>query len=389
MKTCTTALFFIFLLTAFVSADQDNILELVDKSPEGREILDSIYLELNTQGANLDRGKLFQVLKTTKNNASKSEFRQKERLARHKKSCKADKKVLRGHIHANRKSQYTVNRHLQSNTHATNKNQQYINRNKEEFHSYDELSNLITANRAKWNEWHATTNKNLNTVIAALRRSRKILRDAQRIAAGAAFIELQGDSMTALSEIRVEITNTNDELNGLRPIVNSLLQTMSEVPQIGKSQIRRKVIKILRNLIKILQKERDRQENRNEGAQAIYEALLKNMAENKTRCQKLEGRLVSERNVLTKRQVALADALKRARSITKLSKQAFQIRASQCRGSKRRNARLFVKLQKVKNIVAQIEEILQERFGNLKSYFVERRHSEDEFTQLIEKEEKK
>jgi len=146
--------------------------------------------------------------------------------------------------------------------------------------------------------------------------------------------------------------------------------------------------KSLKNLIKVLHRSRDRQERRNEGAQAIYEALLKNFAENKTRCNKLEQRLVSERNVLTKRQVALNDALKRARKITGLSKQAFAIRQKQCRSSKRRNARLFVKLQKMKNIVAQIEEILQERFGNLKSYFIERKAVQKvEVTKLIEKSE--
>jgi len=66
------------LFSGFAYADQDNVLELVDKSPEGREILDAIFLELNTQGANLDRGKLFQVLKTCKQNAAKSQLRQKK-----------------------------------------------------------------------------------------------------------------------------------------------------------------------------------------------------------------------------------------------------------------------------------------------------------------------
>jgi len=272
--------------------------------------------------------------------------------------------------------------------HATTKNRQYIDRNKGEFNSYDQLSNLIVANRGKWNEWHSNSLSNMNKVLTALRRARKILRNAQRVAHGSAFIELKGEDLTALSEIRVEITSTNDEFDGLRPIITSLLQTMSEVPQIGKSEIRRRVLRVLKALIKTMQAGRDRLERRNEGAQALYEALLKNFAENKTRCQKLERRLVSERDVLVKRQVALSDSLKRARNITRLSKQVFQVRHRQCRSSKRRNARLFVRLQKMRNIVAQIEEILQERFGNMKSYFIERKAERKEITELIEKKEK-
>jgi len=40
---------------------------------------------------------------------------------------------------------------------------------------------------------------------------------------------------------------------------------------------------------------------------------------------------------------------------------------------KERNAKLMVSIQKSKNIVAQIEEILQERFGQLKGFFIERK----------------
>jgi len=360
------------LLSAFVYADQDNILELVDKSPEGREILDAIYLELNTQGANLDRGKLFQVLKVCKQNAAKSQLRQKQRLARRGRQCRADLKTLRRHIHSNRRSQYTISRHLNSNAHATRKNQQYIDRALSEFHGYDELRNLIIANRGKFINFHRRTLGNLHRIVTNLRRGKRILVNAQRAASGQVFIELKGEDVTALSEIRVDFASNNDELDGLRPIITSLLQTMSEVPQISKADVRRRVIRILRNIIKVLHRVRERIETESESAHAIFEALIKNFEENKTRCQKLQQRLVNERKVLVRRQVALNDSRRRARRITKLSKNTFRIRHRQCVGGKRRNVRLHVRLQKMKNIVAQVEEILQERFGRLKSYFIQR-----------------
>jgi len=196
--------------------------------------------------------------------------------------------------------------------------------------------------------------------------------NAHKAATGNAFIELKGEDITALSEIRVEFASNSDELEGLRPIITSLLQTMNEVPQISKPDIRRRVIRILRNIIKVLHRVRERIEARTEGAEAIFQALIKNFEENKTRCTKLQQRLVNERKVLVRRQVALNDSRRRARRITKLSKQTFRIRHRQCAGGKVRNARLHVRTQKMKNIVAQIEEILQERFGNLKSYFIQR-----------------
>ena len=70
---------------------------------------------------------------------------------------------------------------------------------------------------------------------------------------------------------------------------------------------------------------------------------------------------------------ALNDSRTRAGRITVLSQQAEEIRNSQCHRIKVRNARLHVSNQKVKNLVAQIEAILQERFGALKSFFLERK----------------
>jgi len=76
---------------------------------------------------------------------------------------------------------------------------------------------------------------------------------------------------------------------------------------------------------------------------------------------------------LGKRQGALVDSQNRAHNITVFSTTALHIRAQQCTDSKERNTKLLVSIQKSKNIVAQIEEILQERFGQLKGFFIERK----------------
>jgi len=51
----------------------------------------------------------------------------------------------------------------------------------------------------------------------------------------------------------------------------------------------------------------------------------------------------------------------------------LKIRAEQCTLSRERSTKLMISVQKQKNIVAQIEEILQERFGQLKGFFIERK----------------
>jgi hypothetical protein len=373
MKSSTSALFIFFLLAASTLATQDSILNLIDQSKEGRDILNAIFLELHTAGPNLQSGKILEVLKTCKMNAAKSENRQKQRLARHKRSCRADLKMLHGNIRENERSEFTISRHLNANQHAVRKNQQFIDRSKAEHNSYGALNNLVKANRAQWNHFISGRLGRMTTVAKLLRRARKHLVLAHKAALGTEFVEMKAEFITTLSEIRVEFTNTEDHLDGLRPVVSSLLETMRSPVHVGKNVLRARIIRILKSIIKAIHHKRDILEQYNEAANAIFEALSKSFEENMTRVAKLLERLAHEKNLLVKRQSSLNDGRTRAHRINILSQKVSTIRSRQCHRISVRNARLHVRTQKIKNVVAQIEEILQERFGALKTFFIQRK----------------
>jgi predicted transcriptional regulator len=366
------------MLTAFALASQENILELMDQSKEGRDLLNSIYLELHTAGPNLELGKVKEVLTIAKQNARKSENRQNVRMARSKKNCHKDKAVLRKHVNANEKHEFTINRHLNANKHAINKNHQFIARSKAEFDNYAALSNLLKANRDQWNRFIGGKLTKMNNIIKLLRKARRHLINQHKAAMGTEFVEVKPETIAALSELRVEIANIDDSFDGLRPIINSLLQTIVSPPRLGKNAIRQHLIRVLKAIIKSIRKRRDLLEQQHEAAKSIFEALLKSFDENKTRVSKLLERLAHEKNLLEKRQGALAFSYKRAHRITVLASKAAHIRGRQCHRIKVRNAKLHVSLQKIKSIVAQIEEILQERFGKLKTFFLQRQMKFDE-----------
>jgi len=212
----------------------------------------------------------------------------------------------------------------------------------------------------------------MNHIIKLLRKARRHLINQHKVAMGTEFVEVKPETISALSELRVEILNIDEKLGGLRPIINSLLETIVSPPRLGKNGIRVHLIRILKAIIKSIRKRRDVLEQQNAGAKSIFEALLKSFEENMTRISKLLERLSDEKKILEKRQSALNDSHKRAHVITILSQKAAELRGGQCRRIKVRNAQLHVSLQKIKSIVAQIEEMLQERFGKLKSYFLQR-----------------
>jgi len=361
------------MFAASALASQDSLLNMMDHSKEGRDILNAIYLQLHTAAPNLERGKIMEVLTTAKQNADKSSRRQAQKLKRHKKSCKKEKALLRNHTNANERHEYTVNRHLNANAHALRKNQQFIDRSKKELEAYVALSNLLKANRAEWGKFIQGRMARMAKVIKILRKARRHLINQHKIAMGGEFVEVSSDFLTSFNEIRGQFANIDDHFDGLRPIISNLIQSSATPAVVGKNVLRSRLIKLLKAIIKNIRKRRDVLEQYHEGAESIFEALLKSFDENKTRVTKLLERLAHEKNLLDKRQGALKDALGRAHGITVLATAAEAIRSRACRRTVVRNARLRVSLQKIRNIVAQIEEILQERFGKLKTFFLERK----------------
>jgi hypothetical protein len=373
MRSSLSALFCVFLFASVCFATQDNILEMIDRTPEGKEILNAVQLQLQATGPNLNRGKLFQVLKTCKYNVNMSENNHKSRVARLSKGCKNDLGLLSKFVSQNENAEYTIERHWVSNEHAQNKNNEYIARSKSEFNNYQSLANLLTANRAAWKKWQKGNLNGLKRIVSFLRTVRKQLRAQHKIASGDAFIQMTQEYSSSLSQLKVEFTSNDNHYNGLRPVIASLIQIMSERSHVSKSRVRVRLISTLKNILKALHQQREALEVNSESMSAKYEALLKSINENKIRIQKLQVRLVHERNFLVKRGKSLSSSHDRARSITNLSKAIEGTRWNQCRVLKKRNAQLYVALQKMKNIVAQIEEILQERFGEIKTYFLETR----------------
>jgi len=362
-----------FMITASALASQENLLDLMDQSKEGRDLLNSIYLELHTAAPNLQRGKIMEVLTTAKQNAEKSQRRQKQKMKRHRVKCRAEIAVLKNHTNENERHEYTVSRHLNANRHAIKKNAHFIARSKKELEDYTSLSNSLKANRAKWNVFVKGRLNRMSLVVRLLRKARRHLINEHKAAMGSEFVEVKSEFITALSELRVEFTNTEDNFDGLRPIIANLLQSSAAPQVVGKNVLRSRLIRLLKGIIKVIRKRRDLLEQYNEAADAIFEALLKSFDENKTRVAKLLERLAHEKNLLDKRQGALKASRKRARRITVLAHAVESIRARQCHRVKVRAVRLRVSIQKIRNIVAQIEEILQERFGKLRSFFIQRK----------------
>jgi len=280
-------------------------------------------------------------------------------------------KTSQGKSSKNQKWEFTIGRHVDNNDRQTARLKTYIDRVSQELTDYTALQNIITAAWGKWKDFQTKALASLKKVLQGLRKARNSLKSLEE--QGASMVQLQEGSQyfTVLNEVRVDFEGNSVNLEGFRPIITKLLELMANSEAVNKSLVRRKLRDILRKISRQLRERRNEIKAINERQNAIFSALIESYKENILRINKLVARLNKELTHLQKRGTELKDSNAQAKKITNVSKNIFITRKRQCLAHAERVARMMVGIQKTRNIVAQIGEILAERFGALKSFFVE------------------
>jgi len=368
MKTC--ALFLLFLTLSACYCD-DSILKMIEKEPEGKQIMDALFLQVQMKGATLQQGDIYKVLKFSRDRADKLETSIEKKKKKKKALCKSDLKDFAGKVLQNQKWEFTIGRHVDNNDRQTARLKTYIDRVSQELTDYTALQNIITAAWGKWKDFQTKALASLKKVLQGLRKARNSLKSLEE--QGASMVQLQEGSQyfTVLNEVRVDFEGNSVNLEGFRPIITKLLELMANSEAVNKSLVRRKLRDILRKISRQLRERRNEIKAINERQNAIFSALIESYKENILRINKLVARLNKELTHLQKRGTELKDSNAQAKKITNVSKNIFITRKRQCLAHAERVARMMVGIQKTRNIVAQIGEILAERFGALKSFFVE------------------
>jgi len=147
---------------------------------------------------------------------------------------------------------------------------------------------------------------------------------------------------------------------------------MSNAQAVSKPLVRRKLRSLLGKIAHQVRERINEIKAINERQNAIFTAIIESYRENLLRIKKLLDRLSHENTHLQKRSAAMKDSSKQAHQITVVSKNIFTTRKRQCIAYAERVSKISVGIQRTRSIVAQIAEILSERFGALKAYFVQR-----------------
>jgi len=361
-------------LPAFLSLKpkSTSILELIEKVPEGKGILDAINLQIKIKGDKLDRGQLLAILKVAKDNADRTEKEEKAFIAASMKECETDLKTFAQKVLENQKLEFTVGRHTSNNERAGKSLQAFIDRTNQEKSDYADLSKTINLSWTKWKAFQDAEIKEIELVRGLLKKARDQIRKLGK--KGSSLIQTGENSefFTNLNEIKVTFESTFVQLEGFRPVITKLLELMGNVSAVNKEEVRLKLIVLFRKIRGQLKQMGDEVEASKASQDAIFTAILESYKENLIRIDKLLARLNKENKELLERSADLKAAKQDSTLITSLTRDIFHGRKTECIEIAERITKLAVEIEKRRNIVAQIAELLESKFGKLKSYFLER-----------------
>jgi len=105
---------------------------MIEKHNEGRELMNALFLQVKSKGANLQQGDVYRVLKFARDRADKVETDIQNRIQHNNQACTQDLKNFATKVHENQKWEFTISRHVENNERASKRLRNFMDRTQQE-----------------------------------------------------------------------------------------------------------------------------------------------------------------------------------------------------------------------------------------------------------------
>jgi hypothetical protein len=363
-----TALFLI-LLIAPLALGQDEMLNMFDRTPEGKEVLDHLFIQTNLMGGNLDLNFLRQVLKTNRDRIEGERKRTEAVVADIKKTCHDEKVHIGQLVHEHTEKEMALKRALHSATSHHDRKQVFLKRAEEELDNYKKFQTFVTDSKKSWAAFYDTLTKNHKNISSLLHNAMNTLKNHHK---SHSFVELPESYTSSLAQIRVDAEGMDMELTGMEPIISNLLEIMNDKDAVKQQSVRHALHELIESLIEKMRDAIEDFDEENQHQSALFEHLVKSFEENVKRSTKTVEQLKKGVTALENKAKNVSGAASHAAALSDKVKHIFELRLHQCNSAVQAHNHNRIRTEKVNAIISQIEEILLTKSNGLKSFFIQR-----------------
>lgn len=367
----TSALFLVLIIVPIAFA-QSDVIELIEKSPEGKQVLDNIFLDVALEGRDIDvrrvRQRVNSIAKHTRAFRKAALAHSKVDAAR----CRAGLHAVKGRFNDFTQRAVYIRRQLA----AARRNQQargvLLQRASQALRHYMRFRDMIKNNGQAWRHFWNNAKSNYRRAAALISQVRAHVRRLHKNHRKAALIELPETYNTAMTEIAAQFDSTQDNLEGLRPVIQNLLEIVRKSGHLASKPSRVHVRRILRRLGHWLHARVHLFSEENHHQVGLYDELTHLFNDAMNRQSSLIKGLAREAKITAHKLQWMGESVKGAAWMASHAHEIVRLMKQECHTLNRTLKKVRHDSHRVLTMVGQVQEVIADRWNTLKSYFIER-----------------
>ncbi len=367
----TSAIFLVILLAQTVFATE-KVFELLEKTEEGRGVLENLLLQLNLEGKNLNPRAIHRALSRYLNSLRKVARARRSRIRLNERSCKKDIMATKNMFFDLTNRAIIENRHRKIAIKRKTRRNRFIHRARLSLIHYRHLFRYLVASRNQWGRFMKRAIKGNRTISGYLRKIFTLLSGK-----GRAFVQLPDSHENELMEMKSQVDASFDTYDGLKPAISNIIELVQNRANLTKPNFRARARSLVRHLLDRLSNIRSNYLEENEKQKQVFKSLILFFNGAKNRAVNYDKALMKHNKRANQRIRWMTKAVRGANKLAKDGEKVVNQRREECRWEKEREARLQVELARALSVVRNLQDVIADRWGRrVKSFFLQKLQTE-------------
>jgi hypothetical protein len=356
------------MLAQYAFASKD-IISFIQKSDEGKEVMDHLFLEVALKGADFNEKVVNHILKEMGDIIRINIAERAKVIKADAKVCAADIKKTKTTFTSIARKALAAHRHLEGTKNRQKRRTVFLTRAEEELAHYKAFKTWVEKNAKAWKKYYATTSDNLQKVVGLLSRASSHIKSLKN---DAALIELPGVYKSSLSQLSSEFDGTNDNLGGLRAVISNVFELVQKKEHISHADFRHKARSIIRHIIDRIGDFQNELAEENEAQVGLFDSLGNLFNDAVQRSNKVTSALAKQAKEAAQKITWLTVAVKGSKSLANQAKSVVQQLAAECRYHKSKAYRHDVREGKMLSVIDNLRDVIADRWGPLHTFFTQK-----------------
>lgn len=362
-----TALFVIFLVAPLILAQHD-VLNMLDKTNEGKNLLDNLFLQTQLMGDTLDISSIRSFLNHNRNKVEDERKHLEESNKRRAAECAADEVAGNKLAERHYERQYALKRQVDASRRIESRINVQKTRSEQELADYRNFQTNVQESLTAWQSYFSSAVSSLNAVVGVLRT---IIEATKVNPTAASFVELGQEYHSTLTQIKTNTQSIELEYTGVGPILNNLLEIMSDVNAVNPD-VRTSIRTLADSLLDHIRDRIDEVEEQHEHQSSLFQNLVKSYGENVDRASKEVAKHQEHLTEVSSRVQTLDRSYNQAADLSKKVNELNTLRGHECENYNSSHQLSIVSADKATHVINEVERILADKAAGLKSFFIQR-----------------